>query len=494
MSSLPPLPVRSRLSFDQMFGLCQSLCFSPDGRWLAGASAGEVRVWEMPSGVLRHELDGCCVAFTPEGDLARVVSQGSGQCLEIVELSGGEVTTRFALEASMSLRSNDTWEEFIASKRGFSVSGLIVSPDGSLVAGTADERIYLWNLSTGRESSFATGDRNSPCVVFAPDGQSLLTRGYKTFGIWSLDVKNHTAIQPDLQGVGGLAVSSRGLIAMGNGASVEMWTFQGEFLGKVATPDYIYSLAFDRTEKWLAAGAAYGTISLIDVEAQQVHSVLKGRPLSCDSLAWSKDGTLATSSGIDVVLWSDHRIGTPPQRAQARSDDGDLDERLERIRAKIKRRGVNLRPPVEHWDVEAFEAMHNIRLPEGYRRFILEIGDGGDGPPGCRFYSLHEPERDRYNLLVPLDVPFPLTEGRRWEEEEEGKDRLQEGIYNGYLIIGNEGCGEFWGIIVTGAERGNIWNLCYAGDFPVRPRRDFLSWYEFWLDGGKGNISEEDED
>jgi hypothetical protein len=36
-------------------------------------------------------------------------------------------------------------------------------------------------------------------------------------------------------------------------------------------------------------------------------------------------------------------------------------------------------------EASAFECRHGISLPEGYRRLLLEIGNGGNGPP---FYLL----------------------------------------------------------------------------------------------------------
>ncbi|MCP4198521.1 MAG: hypothetical protein GY762_15345 [Proteobacteria bacterium] len=42
-----------------------------------------------------------------------------------------------------------------------------------------------------------------------------------------------------------------------------------------------------------------------------------------------------------------------------------------------------------------------------------------------------------------------------------------------------------WILIVTGPEREKVWNRADVGAQPCVPARDFLSWYEYWLDGGK---------
>ena len=41
----------------------------------------------------------------------------------------------------------------------------------------------------------------------------------------------------------------------------------------------------------------------------------------------------------------------------------------------------------------------------------------------------------------------------------------------------------YWFVIVTGPERGNVWMICGEGIQPTAPKRDFLQWYEEWLDG-----------
>jgi hypothetical protein len=41
----------------------------------------------------------------------------------------------------------------------------------------------------------------------------------------------------------------------------------------------------------------------------------------------------------------------------------------------------------------------------------------------------------------------------------------------------------YWCVIVTGPERGNVWMISDEGIQPTAPKRDFLQWYEDWLDG-----------
>ncbi len=56
-------------------------------------------------------------------------------------------------------------------------------------------------------------------------------------------------------------------------------------------------------------------------------------------------------------------------------------------------------------------------------------------------------------------------------------------FFDGHLYLGTEGCGEDWVLVVSGPERGCVWNLSDVGAVPCTPPSDFLEWYERWLDG-----------
>jgi hypothetical protein len=164
------------------------------------------------------------------------------------------------------------------------------------------------------------------------------------------------------------------------------------------------------------------------------------------------------------------------------------DDQIERIRDSVSARGIALNPPLPLSEVEAFEARYGIMLPEGYRRFVTEIADGGEGPPQSGIFSLLEPRyrfgrEDRWNRLPDIRLPFPLTEKWIWEDDDDtSPDWLprRQAVYHGSIQIGDDGCGMFWHLIVTGSERGNVWDLCGEGAVPGKPP-EFLAWYESWL-------------
>ncbi len=133
-------------------------------------------------------------------------------------------------------------------------------------------------------------------------------------------------------------------------------------------------------------------------------------------------------------------------------------------RAKEEDRGLSrfgadrhkyqLRPPASEKDVAAFEARFHILLPEGYRDFLLWMGNGGAGP----FYGLY-----------------------RLGEAEPG--RISDYPDGAVLPLGTQGCTLMTGLVLDGPHRGRV--IYYNEDQcspPILMREaDFLAWYDRWL-------------
>jgi hypothetical protein len=168
---------------------------------------------------------------------------------------------------------------------------------------------------------------------------------------------------------------------------------------------------------------------------------------------------------------------------------------LRRIEAKLQRTSLKLRKPLREPRVLAFEERHRITLPEGYRRFLIEIGDGGPGPPLYGLVPLGREDRLPFRpefmrgrqRLTFVTLPFPFTRTWIWEDGERSDEGNVEQVGHGSLYLGTDGCGIEWRLIVTGPERGTIWNFSDVGISPTEPKRDFLRWYEDWLDGMTGS-------
>jgi hypothetical protein len=124
-----------------------------------------------------------------------------------------------------------------------------------------------------------------------------------------------------------------------------------------------------------------------------------------------------------------------------------------------------------------FEQQHEIRLPEGYREFLLEAGNGGAGP---------------YYGLLPLDAWAEATDGPLAEAypflPDAPRARALEQIdlpwcSQGTITICHQGCAYYALLVVSGPARGRI---AYVAADDLQPHfvedESFLCWYERWLD------------
>ncbi|WP_212843624.1 SMI1/KNR4 family protein [Catellatospora sp. IY07-71] len=152
------------------------------------------------------------------------------------------------------------------------------------------------------------------------------------------------------------------------------------------------------------------------------------------------------------------------------------------------------------WDaVAAFEQEHGVVLPEPYRTFVAEISDGShSGPPEYGLIGLasqpsdwatHWPDRD-------LSQPFPLTSPWLWEGENrpvEELDRLLDPVFShGSVVLGTDGCGMYWHLIVNGPHRGHIWWISGEGAMPfgaefghTTGEPGFAGWVKHWAAGNE---------
>lgn len=169
----------------------------------------------------------------------------------------------------------------------------------------------------------------------------------------------------------------------------------------------------------------------------------------------------------------------------------DIQWRIDLIKNIIREKGFNLNPPVELKEIKSFEEEYKIQFPEEYREFMLKVGNGGDGPPHYRMLDLCSSIKLSKQFAKGFDEflaeEFPLKEYMVWEGitlSEEDKQKFER-IHRGSLILGEDGCGIFWLLIITGPERGQVWQLTEVGIQSCAPKLSFLDWYEYWLNDGR---------
>lgn len=180
-----------------------------------------------------------------------------------------------------------------------------------------------------------------------------------------------------------------------------------------------------------------------------------------------------------------------------------------------------LNPPLSAKAVETIEAKYGCSLPEDYKYFITNIGNGGAGP----FYGVFPlgQQDDNYDmrswddgyLIGDLSKPFPHTQ--HWnlpdafwkkqpspdecetEEEEDAQWEAWEKelethywaphIMHGAIPICHQGCAIRTWLVVTGPMQGTVWDDYRCDNAGISPLKNedgkylsFSEWYSDWLD------------
>jgi hypothetical protein len=107
----------------------------------------------------------------------------------------------------------------------------------------------------------------------------------------------------------------------------------------------------------------------------------------------------------------------------------------------MERRG----PVIDESVVTAFEQRLGHRLPDAYRRFLLEMNGGRPGDTSCKasfgvmnwFFSLADPDDDRSLESANSGIP-----------ELPSRD---------LLYVGYDGCGTDVYVVLSGEHRGQVW-------------------------------------
>ena len=155
-------------------------------------------------------------------------------------------------------------------------------------------------------------------------------------------------------------------------------------------------------------------------------------------------------------------------------------------------------------EVVSFEKKYSITLPDCYRSFLLEVGNGGSsyleagaGP----FYGIYAMGSQVGELLETPELYLhkepqisPEMSDEMWSEltkrlndDDEISDadyELELGkVFSGLLPIGSQGCSSLHVLIVSGEDAGRVVNLDMDLHTPkVCYEDNFLDWYERWLD------------
>jgi len=165
------------------------------------------------------------------------------------------------------------------------------------------------------------------------------------------------------------------------------------------------------------------------------------------------------------------------------------------LTTKIRELGIRMRPALPPEAVRDLEARLGVKLPEDYRAFLTQVGNGWEKQVVNR--ALWQEMGSALSWEGPelLREPFPYTDAWIWEggetaplpeESSEAWDRRVEDLLRpthfGNIPLTRHGAVRFR-LILTGHCRGEVWQFTDVGISPCSPRAAFSDWLMAWLDG-----------
>ena len=277
--------------------------FNLEKNILVSDIGSEIHVWDLNTGEIRISIDLEAdwisdVVMSPDGTRLASLSRTSEQStLKLWDVSTGSHITTL---------SNFAWN----------YRGLMFAPNGNILLSKGSSSIQLWDLSTGKKTtSFSTQSSISRFAI-SPDGKTLATGGFGAPYLW--DLASGT-LKTELSGHFGFGITSvafspdgRTLVSGGYGG-LFLWDVESG-ARKMAIANHsssVNSITFSPDNKTLALGHLH-KINLWDSVNFQLKSTLIGSDYTYNmSIDFSLDGSiLASVIWGSISLW-DVKIGVP---------------------------------------------------------------------------------------------------------------------------------------------------------------------------------------
>ncbi|MBU7586969.1 MAG: serine/threonine protein kinase [Nostoc sp. TH1S01] len=194
------------------------------------------------------------------------------------------------------------------------VIAVAISPDGqTLVSSSNDQTIKIWNFATGELIHTLYGHEGAVwSIAITPSGQTLVSgSGDKTIKLWNLKtgqlIKTLTSHSSSVMS---LAISPDGktLVSGSNDKTIKIWNLETGELMKTITGHYdaVIALAISRNGQTLVSSSNDKTIKIWNLTTGELIKTLTGHNAEVFSVAISPDGkTLASGSGDTTIkLWN----------------------------------------------------------------------------------------------------------------------------------------------------------------------------------------------
>jgi WD40 repeat protein len=278
-----------------------SASFSADGEIVAGASGGEILVWNADSGALLRSFSGPgdpvkSIAFSRDGSkLVTLTGRGAAQ---LWDRASGQNLAAFV---GHTLR----------------VRVIAFSADGARVlTGSGDRTARIWEVDGGRPVATLVGHRDDiTTVAFSADGKEALTAGADgTAKLWAVPASELMLSKAGTAEVGAVSFSPDGkrFVSAGYDKKTRLWDpATGQRLFDLeGHDDIVVAAAFAGDGTLIAAGSYDQTVRVWNASTGKEITILRGHDNAVR--AGAIDATRIISAGADATVRSWNRVSFAP--------------------------------------------------------------------------------------------------------------------------------------------------------------------------------------
>lgn len=196
------------------------------------------------------------------------------------------------------------------------VTSVAFAPDGqTILSGSDDATVRLWNAETGRQLYCFHGHTNRvKCVAYSPDGQRFLSAGEdRSLRMWNVETRKpiHVFEQGHTRAITSVAFSPDGRYALTGSEDKTLRLWDLLQLTEVRRFDLepaaaVRSVAFSPDGTRALSGGADVLVRLWDVATGKQLQVFKGHSKAVNAVAYSPEGRRFLSGSDDrtIRLWS----------------------------------------------------------------------------------------------------------------------------------------------------------------------------------------------
>ena len=294
---------------------------------------------------------------------------------------------------------------------------LAYSPDGATLACAGARTVTLRDVATGSATKTLHADADIRCLVFSPDGRLLAANAGNNVVLWDVATGTHAVLEGRVQDVRGVTFADDHTLVSESvdvtvahdlstgwpiwarkhtGSVADTFSYVDPATGKVAsrapgegarTSELLERAALSPANHSLAASPVWPEERIVvwDTDTREVRHRLDGHTKPVQTLAFSQDGHMLASGGMDcaVVIWDTAswdalqtlRGHQSPVSALAFSPDGKIVASGSEVRPASQGAGAS-DAQVCLWDINTGELRYSL---DGHADTVMALAFSRDG-------------------------------------------------------------------------------------------------------------------